>query len=199
MYFSAMDDVLDGAIGMDDLVHGPLGERYSHDQTEQRISTTEARLRGRCEDFIDIHDTPNSTIPSPLRRYIEFMHRDVRDFLVQDHVIKKLHKIAGWSRSKVAGLHRYLGLVLLKMVPSMARSSSLIDRLIDEFYDSETTSVAELELLLSIILESTLVGTTETTKRYCAVLALQNDLTSQEIETRVHYSTPAQQTHRPLH
>jgi hypothetical protein len=191
MYFSAMDDVLDGAIEMDDLVHGPLGERYSHDQMEQRISTTEARLRGRCEDFIDIHDTRNSTIPSPLRRYIEFMHRDLRDFLVQDHVIKKLHKIAGWSRLKVAGLRRYLGLVLLKMVPSMARSSRLIDRLIDEFYDSETTSVAELELLLSIILESTLGGTTETTKRYCAVLALQDDLLSQGIERKVQYYTPS--------
>lgn len=53
MYFSAMDDVLDGSIKLEDLLRDSPGERYSPDQVEKRLIDTEARLRAVC--FVGRH------------------------------------------------------------------------------------------------------------------------------------------------
>ncbi|CZR62711.1 uncharacterized protein PAC_12608 [Phialocephala subalpina] len=192
VYFSVMDDVLDGIIAMDELTTRPPGERYSPGQIEQRIHTTESRLKGRCEDFVDVLDSPTKKKPLPLHRYIEFVHRDLRDFLVQDHVVDKLYKTAGWGPPKLAGLYRYVSVVLLRMVPSLVGSSGLVDSLIDEFYDSETTSAEELELLLGVITLNAFTGAQEvsSTKRYCTILALREDLHNQNVERKVRCITP---------
>ena len=192
VYFSVMDDVLDGVIAMDDLVRRPPVERYSPGQIEQRIHTTESRLKGRCEDFIDVLDSPAKKKPLSLHRYIEFVHRDLCEFLVRDHVVDKLYKTAGWDPPKLAGLHRYVGLVLLRMVPSLAGSPGLVDSLVDEFYDSETTSAEELELLLGVITLNAFTGTQEVSSasRYCTILALRENLHSQNVERKIFCITP---------
>ncbi|KAK4139842.1 uncharacterized protein C8A04DRAFT_32674 [Dichotomopilus funicola] len=196
VYFSAMDDVLDGAIGLDDLLASAKNIPKGSDnrQMEKRLVVTEARLRGRCEDFIEIRDDgygKDTSRPLPLRRRIEFVHRDLRDFLVQEHIIQRLHQVAGWSAPKMAGLHRYLGIVLLRTVPSLAKSESFLDQLTDEFFHSESTTAPELELLLSlIIINSAQQGPKAMGRRhrYCIVLAAHDDVTEQHVERTVHYS-----------
>ncbi|KAG4439196.1 hypothetical protein IFR05_005317 [Cadophora sp. M221] len=190
IYFSVLDDVLDGIIAVDELTRRPPGERYSPGQIELRIHTTEFRLKGRCEDLVDVLDSPTKKKPLPLHRYIEFVHRDLRDFLVQDHVVDKLYKTAGWGPSKLAGLHRYVGVVLLRMVPTLAGSSGLVESLIDEFYDSETTSAEELELLLAVISLNAFTQDALSTKRYCTILALREDSHSQNVERKRCCITP---------
>ncbi|KAI0104316.1 hypothetical protein GGR51DRAFT_572770 [Nemania sp. FL0031] len=191
LYFSVLDDVLDGTITVDELIRRTPKERYSPSQITQRIHTTESRLRGRCEDFVDILNRSSSKKPLPIHRYVEFVHRDLRDFLVKDSVVEKLYRIAGWDPPKHAGLHRYVGVVLLRMVPSLASSPGVVESIIDDFHDSETTSTEELELLLSAITLNAMTETQEVTNtwRQCAVLALRDHLYSPYVERKVMFNS----------
>ncbi|KAI8623171.1 hypothetical protein F5Y19DRAFT_482009 [Xylariaceae sp. FL1651] len=190
LYFSVMDDILEGTISVDELIRHPLPERYSPSRIEQRIHTTESQLRGRCEDFVDVFDSHAEKKPLPLHRYIEFIHRDVRDFLIQDHVVEKLYKTAGWDPPKYAGLHRYVGVVLLRVVPFLVDCPELMDQLIDDFHDSETTSAEELELLLAVITLNITKGTQVwCAHRHCTILASRRDLYSPYTE-KVYYGKP---------
>jgi hypothetical protein len=198
MFFAVMDDVMDGSIEPDDLLRDSLG-MYSPSQIERHLSSVEARLRGRCEDFIDIRHSHDGDIPSPLQRYVEFVHRDLQDFLIQNYIVRKLHNITGFSSSKLAGLNRYLGLVLLKMVPSIARRRSIVDTLVDDFYYSESVSAPEFKLLVTLILASNEVSSAAEgiLQRYCSVLALRDNMPGQRTEHKVYYGTDKRQN--PVH
>jgi hypothetical protein len=193
LYFSVMDDVLDGIILVDELIRHPPPERYSPSRIEQRIHTRESRLRGRCEDFVDVFGSPAEKKPLPLHRYVEFVHRDLRDFLIQDNVVEKLYKTAGWDPPKYAGLHRYVGVVLLRVVPFLVECPELVDELIDDFHDSETTSAEELELLLAVINLNITKGTqVSSAHRHCTILASRRDLYSPYTE-KFYYGKPGQE------
>ncbi|KAJ8131293.1 hypothetical protein O1611_g2333 [Lasiodiplodia mahajangana] len=191
LYFSVLDDVLDGTIAVDELIRRTPHERYSPSKIAQRIRTTESRLRGRCEDFVDVLDNPADGEPLPIHRYVGFVHRDLREFLVKDNVVEKLYKAAGWDPAKYVGLHRYVGVVLLRMVPSLASSSGVADSLIDDFHDSETTSTEELELLLRVITLNSMANTQEVRNiwRHCTILAFREYPFSPYIERKLCYTS----------
>ncbi len=197
MHFAAMDDYLDGRIGNEEVVargRTALRAVYSADRIEGRLADAEAQLRGRCEDFIDIHDNPDSKdLPIPLRRYVSLVHRDARDFLSQNHINEKLRDIAGYTPSRLDSLSRVLGLVLLKTVPPI----KLADEIIDDFYHSESTSMTELDAVMSILLEDKETGFTSTTtrERYCSILALRDHIPGRQLSWTVDYD-PSNRIHR---
>lgn len=67
---------------------------------------------------------------------------------MKDHNVCQLYKATQWSPSrlspKLADINRYLGLVLLELVPSIARRRAIVDGLVDDCYHSESVSAPEL-------------------------------------------------------
>ncbi|GAB1312453.1 hypothetical protein MFIFM68171_02663 [Madurella fahalii] len=90
MYFFAMDDVLDGLIGPDDLVRDSLGERYSPEQIERRLVSTEVRIRGSLVDeLVDDFYSSESTSASKLEELLTPVFANNKESIAFERVLQR--------------------------------------------------------------------------------------------------------------
>ncbi len=90
--YSFLDDVNDNKVFVDELYTGKI-RAITEDEIQERLQRTKQRLTGRCKGLLEIAESDENN--SFFKYQVNFLHRTVREFLVQEDMQKELEMRAG--------------------------------------------------------------------------------------------------------